>query len=76
VQTRLLQAHQRQLTEPMLRAALPPTDTRAHRKLSRLAEDAEACLRDESATPALLELGLRVLAFEQAEIERLLSGGV
>ncbi len=72
VQTRLLQAHQRQLAEPVLRAALPPTDTRAHRKLSRLAEAAEACLRTENALPALLELRLRVLAFERAEIERLL----
>jgi transcriptional regulator with XRE-family HTH domain len=73
VQTRLLQARRRQLAEPVLRAALPPTDTLAHRKLSRLAEAAEACLRDESATPALLELRLRVLAFERAELDKLLG---
>jgi len=73
VQTRLLQARQRQQAEPVLRAALPPTDTRAHRKLSRLAEDAEACLRAESATPALLERRLRALAFERADIDKLLG---
>jgi transcriptional regulator with XRE-family HTH domain len=72
-QIRLLQARRRQLAEPVLRAALPSTDTLAHRKLSRLAEAAEACLRDESAAPTLLELRLRVLAFEQAEIERILA---
>jgi len=72
VQTRLLQARQRQQAEPVLRATLPATNTVAHRKLSRLAEEAEQYLRDEGATPALLELRLRVLAFERAEIERLL----
>jgi transcriptional regulator with XRE-family HTH domain len=73
VQTRLLQARRRQLAEHVLRAALPPTDTLAHRKLSRLAEAAEACLHTESAAPALLELRLRVLAFERAEVERILA---
>jgi transcriptional regulator with XRE-family HTH domain len=73
VQIRLLQARQRQLAEPILRAALPPTDTIAHRKLSRLAEAAEQYLRDEGAAPALLELRLRVLAFEREELERLLG---
>lgn len=73
VQTRLLQARRRQQAEPVLRAALPATDALAHRKLSRLAEAAEQYLRDEGATPALLELRLRVLAFERAEIERLLG---
>ena len=37
------------------------------------AEEAEQYLRDEAATPALLELRLRVLAFERAEIERILA---
>lgn len=73
VQTRLLQARQRQQAEPVLRAALPATNALAHRKLSRLAEEAEQYLRDEGATPALLELRLRVLAFERAEIERILA---
>jgi transcriptional regulator with XRE-family HTH domain len=73
VQTRLLQARQRQQAEPVLRAALPATNALAHRKLSRLAEEAEQYLRDEGATPALLELRLRVLAFERAEIDKLLG---
>jgi transcriptional regulator with XRE-family HTH domain len=73
VQIRLLQARQRQQAEAVLRAALPATNTVAHRKLSRLAEEAEQYLRDEAATPALLELRLRVLAFERAEIERILA---
>jgi transcriptional regulator with XRE-family HTH domain len=73
VQTRLLQARQRQQAEAVLRAALPATEALAHRKLSRLAEEAETYLRAEGATPALLELRLRVLAFERAELERLLG---
>jgi transcriptional regulator with XRE-family HTH domain len=73
VQTRLLQARQRQQAEAVLRAALPATNTVAHRKLSRLAEEAEQYLHDEGATPALLELRLRVLAFERAELDKLLG---
>ncbi|RZK43849.1 MAG: helix-turn-helix domain-containing protein [Hymenobacter sp.] len=73
VQIRLTQARVRQQAESVLRAALPATEALAHRKLGRLAEAADACLRDESATPALLELRLRVLAFERAEIEKLLG---
>jgi transcriptional regulator with XRE-family HTH domain len=74
-QTRLLQARQRQQAESVLRAALPATNAAAHRKLSHLAEESEQYLRDEGATPALLELRLRVLAFERAEIDKLLGGG-
>jgi transcriptional regulator with XRE-family HTH domain len=73
VQIRLAQARLRQQAEPALRAALPATEALAHRKLGRLAEEADACLRDEGSEPALLELRLRVLAFERAEIERLLA---
>ena len=73
VQTRLLQARQLQQAEPIWRAALPATNALVHRKLSRLAEKAEAYLRDEGATPALLELRLQVLAFERAEIERIIA---
>lgn len=73
VQIRLTQARVRQQAEPALRAALPATEALAHRKLGRLAEESDAYLRDEGATPALLELRLRVLAFERAEIEQLLK---
>lgn len=72
-QTRLLQARQRQQAESVLRAALPATNAAAHRKLSRLAEEAEQYLRAAGATPAMLELRLRVLAFERTEIDKLLD---
>ncbi|RYY19410.1 MAG: helix-turn-helix domain-containing protein [Cytophagaceae bacterium] len=73
VQIRLAQARVRQQAEPALRAILPATEALAHRKLGRLAEESDAYLRDEGATPALLELRLRVLAFERAELEKLLA---
>jgi transcriptional regulator with XRE-family HTH domain len=75
VQIRLNQARLRQQAEVVLRAALPATEALAHRKLGRLADAADACLRDEGGEPALLELRLRVLAFERAEIEQLLKQG-
>ncbi|RYY21090.1 MAG: helix-turn-helix domain-containing protein [Cytophagaceae bacterium] len=74
VQIKLAQARLRQQAEPALRATLLATEALAHRKLSRLAEAADAYLRDEGATPALLELRLQVLAFERAEVARLLNG--
>jgi transcriptional regulator with XRE-family HTH domain len=73
VQIRLSQARLRQQAESVLRASLPATEALAHRKLGRLAEEADACLRDEGSEPALLELRLRVLAFERAEIEKVLA---
>lgn len=73
VQIQLDQARRRQQAEPMLRASLPASDALAHRWLSRFSEEADALLRAEGATPALLELKLRVLAAEQAEIEQLLG---
>lgn len=73
IQIRLAQARQRQQVEPALRAALPASEVQAHRWLGRLADEADARLRDEGGEPVLLELRLRVLAFERAEIDKLLG---
>ena len=73
-QARLAQARLRQQALPNLQAALEPDDERGRQQLDYLAQGAALTLRHDAGTPALLELRLRVLAFEAAEIERLLAG--
>ena len=73
-QTRLAQARLRQQALPTLRATFAPDDARAQQALDHLSQNADLTLRHDGGTPALLELRLRVLAFEAAEIERLLAG--
>jgi len=70
-QNRLAQARRCLHALPTLRAALP--DEWAQRRLALLEAEAESVLRNDARTPALLTLQLNVLAFEAAEIKRLLS---
>ena len=72
-QVRLEQARQRQQAALVLHALTPTGDELAQRWLTRFEAEALTNLHDDAATVALLELRLRVLAFEQAEIEQLLS---
>lgn len=71
VQLRLAQARRRLHALPVLQAAFP--DERGQRWLEWFAEEARYWLRTEGHQPRLLELKLRVLEFEAAEIRKLLS---
>ncbi|MDQ2769575.1 MAG: hypothetical protein M3Y54_03645 [Bacteroidota bacterium] len=72
---RLRQVRLRLQTLPALLASLapPPADERQRRVLGYWAADAPDQLRDDEAALALLELRLRVLAFEAAQIGELLG---
>ena len=73
VEVRLAQARLWQQALPALRVAFPAEDAFAHQWLDYFAGKAAATLRDDSGTPALLGLRLATLAFEMAEIDRLLG---
>ncbi|TGE23643.1 hypothetical protein E5K00_00045 [Hymenobacter aquaticus] len=70
-QTRLAQARLRLQALPALHLAFP--DERGQRWLANFEAEAHEILEIDAGQPALLELRLRVLAFEAAEITRLLA---
>lgn len=70
-QTRLAQARLRLQALPALQAAYP--DERGQRWLANFEAEAHEMLESEAVAAALLALRLRVLAFEQEEIARLLG---
>ncbi|MCB2377573.1 hypothetical protein LGH70_08265 [Hymenobacter sp. BT635] len=72
-QTRLAQARLRLQALPTLHLAYP--DERGQRWLANFETEARENLESEAGKPALLELRLRVLAYEAAEITRLLAAG-
>ncbi|MFD2785648.1 antitoxin Xre-like helix-turn-helix domain-containing protein [Hymenobacter rubripertinctus] len=72
-QTRLAQAQLRQQALPALQAALGPDDEQLGLLLDMLIRRADFTLDADDSTRQLLELRLRVLAFEAAEIARLLA---
>ncbi|MGY3087880.1 hypothetical protein ACVWYF_000906 [Hymenobacter sp. UYAg731] len=75
VRVRLRQVRLRLQTLPALLASLAPApaDERQRRVLGYWTADAPAQLRDDEAALAALDLRQRVLAFELAELEKLLS---
>ena len=68
----LRQLRRRQQAGPALQAALADTD-RPRQFLEILLREGAGLLALDATAPLLLELRLRVLAFERAEIERLLN---
>jgi hypothetical protein len=72
LRVRLRQVRLRLQTLPALLASLGPADERQRRVLGYWADDAPAQLRDDEAALAMLDLRQRVLAFELAELEKLL----
>ncbi|MBT2557056.1 hypothetical protein J7E24_04615 [Hymenobacter sp. ISL-91] len=72
-QTRLAQARLRQQALPQLQATLAPDDAFVAQVIDHLTQQAAQTLAYDSSTAQLLELRLRLLDYETAEIERLLE---
>jgi transcriptional regulator with XRE-family HTH domain len=73
VEVRLAQARLWQQALPALRAAFPASDTFAHQWLDHFVGKAAVTLNADSGQPTLLKLRLAAIAFEMAEIDRLLA---
>ncbi len=72
-QLQLAQAQCWQRVLPQLRATFPPENAWAHGWLDRFERRAGGLLRTEAGGPALLQVRLAAIAFEIAEITRLLG---
>ncbi|MGI4871846.1 MAG: helix-turn-helix domain-containing protein [Janthinobacterium lividum] len=72
-QQRLAQFRRRTQAAPAIQALLPAEATHARQALDSLLRQADGYLALDATEPLLPELRLRVLAFERAEIERILA---